>query len=264
MTIKRILITGAAGAVASHLIPALAGNSILRLSDMAGCRRVEAGDGIAGEWVDGDLTDADVAVEAVRDVDAVVHLAGNGDPLATFDQLDQPNFRAASTVMDAASRAGVRRLIFASSVHAMGRYDMIGPTPISSGWPQAPCCEYGASKVYGEVLGRIYADRTDMRVIVLRLGAVVERPRSVGGASRWLAPDDLQLLVRSALAADVRYGVYHAVSASPDQRWDIRNAQDELGYIPTRNVEEFSSSLHADNRPMPHGPLDLSDVSSAS
>jgi nucleoside-diphosphate-sugar epimerase len=224
-----ILLTGASGRVAQQL---LAGPEVpwdVRLTD-----RTEPPGVTAGLLV-GELTDPQLLDRALEGVDAVVHLAGNPDPAAQWRELRQPNVEGFVALLAAAERHGVRRVVFASSVHAMGAYEGSGRWPVDPTWPPAPCCAYGATKAFDEALARAYAYRTGLSLVGLRLGLCSPDPTADEARAGWLAPADLRQIVGRAVAADVGFGVHSAVSWASRARWDLRTAMSELGYDPVRD-----------------------------
>ncbi|WP_298328390.1 NAD(P)-dependent oxidoreductase [Haloactinopolyspora sp.] len=236
MAQRKVLVTGASGRVAEMLRAGLDGVHI---------RAVDRGDlpADAGhETAVGDLANRPFAEEVVDGVDVVVHLAANPAPYASWDDLRAPNVEALVNIVDAANRAGVRRVVLASSVHAMGGYVRPGVV-VEPDWPVRPCCRYGATKAFSEAYGRMTALTTDMSVICLRLGACLPRPVDSGSAPGWLAPEDLQQLVRRCLEADVRTGTYFGVSANTRTAFDIANARAELGYEPRHDSEAYAADL---------------------
>ncbi|WP_020576226.1 NAD-dependent epimerase/dehydratase family protein [Actinopolymorpha alba] len=253
---RTVLLTGAAGQVARHLLPGLSGYA-RRLVDVV--QPLPAAD--PPEHTDvrvGDLADRAFATEVVQGVDTVVHLAANPRAQASWDALRTPNVDLVATILDAAQRADVRRVILASSVHAMGGYVQQEQHPVDPFWPPSPCCAYGATKAFAEALGRTYSYRTGLSVVCLRFGAVQDRPFAVGSMPSWLAPADLRhLVVRAIEAADVRFGVYHGVSANTRHEWDTSNARAEIGYAPTGDSEVFFTELDPNPRRSlcPRGPV---------
>lgn len=235
-----VLVTGAAGGVAGLLRPGLT-EFDLRAADL---REVTGWEG--AEIRTGDLTDPDFTAAAVDGMDAVVHLAANPHPGASWNELRGPNTDAVVTLLDAAWKAGVGRVVLASSVHAVGGYVAEGLPPgavVDPGWPPRPCCTYGATKVFAEAYARTVADGGGLSVLCLRLGGVLPRPIDTGNLLGWLAPDDLRRLVRAALAADVRYGCYFGVSANTRGIFDYANATAELGYRPEADSETYADDV---------------------
>lgn len=225
-TSPRVLVTGASGAVGTVLVSALAGSVSLRQADLRPVRHPSETDDV----VVGDLADPSVAARAVDCVDAVVHLAGIPTAGASWDALMQANLLATATLLDAAARAGVGRLVLASSVHVTGGYNDPTGWPVSPDWAARPCCRYGASKATGELLAQIFAaERTDVSVVALRLGLVADRPRWTGEARGWTPSTSLGAVVRAALAAPSGYQVHFAVAEARTPRYDTSSLRPGLG-----------------------------------
>ncbi|GAA5029353.1 NAD(P)-dependent oxidoreductase [Actinopolymorpha pittospori] len=262
MVQRTVLLTGAAGSVGQFLLPGLS-EYALRLTDLPE-RESElshlAGEALSTEVRTGDLADRAFTEGLVKDVDTVVHLAGNPAAPSSWAQLRVPNIEVVETVLDAAQAAGVRRVILASSVHAMGAYVQREQHPVDPAWPPSPCCVYGATKAFAEAIGRTYTYRTGLSVVCLRFGGVQKRPVAVGSLPSWIAPEDLRQLVVAAIEADtarVAFGVYHGISANTRREWDTSNAQADLGYEPTRDSEIFLGEIDPDTTRglCPPGPL---------
>ena len=168
---RRVLITGARGRIGTVLRPALRdGLEELRLSDLS-----EPDDLVSPEtFVAADLTDQAAVQAAVDGVDAVVHLGAVPTETA-FEAIAGPNLHGAFHVFEACRRAGVRRVVYASSNHATGMY--APGEPLDGAQPPRPDGLYGASKVWGEALGRLYVDKFGLEVVCLRIGSFQPRPR---------------------------------------------------------------------------------------
>lgn len=237
--VERVLITGAAGAIGSVLRERLGGRyPTLRLFDVKDLG--DAGDG--EEVLQGDLGD-DAAVDtAVAGADAVVHLAAIPHE-DTFAAIAEHNICGTYAVFEAARRHGIRRLVFASSNHATGFYptaQRIGPDD-----PVRPDTYYGVSKVFGEALGRLYADKFGLEVVCLRIGAFEERPTTPRDLSLWLSHRDAaQLVLRSIEAPYVRFAIVYGVSATSRGWWD-NPAADLIGYQPQDNADDYAEAVLA-------------------
>lgn len=232
-----VLITGAAGNVAGQLRPGLEGLD-LRVTD----RRAVPGWGPA-EVVTGDLADPAFAARAVDGVDTVIHLAANPVPSAPWADLRGPNVGAAATLLDAAAAAGVAKVVLATSIHVAGGHVRAGKVIVEPSWQARPCCRYGAAKAFAEAYGYAAAATSGTSVLCLRLGLCLPAPTTTGNLAEWLAPADLRRLVRGALAAEVRYGVYFGVSANTRRLFDLGNAREELGYEPVLDSELFAHTV---------------------
>ncbi|MGW0226739.1 NAD-dependent epimerase/dehydratase family protein [Actinopolymorpha singaporensis] len=239
---RRLLLTGAAGGVAAMLAPGFGTHPDLDGWDLVRTDRVEGRgtDPVDAVDVVGDLADPAFLARVTGGVDAVVHLAANADPTASWDDLRVPNVDVVAALL----ATGVPRIVLASSAHAMGQYARPGAPLIDPSWPAAPCCAYGATKAFGEALGRAHAYRTGASVVALRLGATTERPLASSALDGWLGPDDLRQLVARALAADVSYAVCPGISANTRTRWLTHNA---IGYHPEQDSETYAGEVPADD-----------------
>ncbi len=234
---SNVLVTGAAGNVAQMLWPGLDGVKVRAVD-------VREFSGWAGaDMAVGDLADPGFVSTVLSGVDAVVHLAANPMPMARWADLRAPNIDAVVNVLESARSLGVRKVVLASSVHAVGGYVGSDMGVIEPSWPARPCCAYGATKVFAEGYGHMVSATSDVSVVVLRLGACQWRPVDTGALAGWLAPDDLQRMVRAALDADVSYGTYFGVSANTRTAYDIDNARRDLRYEPMGDSEEFAAEL---------------------
>jgi uronate dehydrogenase len=243
----RILITGAAGGVGSFLVAGLpAMGWQVRGFDL---RPGTQTDGV--EWVTGDVRDADALDAAMVDVEAVVHLAGIPGEKA-FPEILSVNIDGSYQLFEAARRAGIGRLVYASSNHAVGftpRADLVGVDV-----RPRPDTFYGLSKVFGEGLASLYSDRYGMRVACIRIGSCFARPSRVRQLSTWLSPDDAVRLVHACLTApDLTYAVVYGISANTRGWWDLEPAR-ALGYRPRDDAERYAAEVLAE-----HGPLDDED-----
>jgi uronate dehydrogenase len=237
-----ILVTGAAGHIGSFLVAGLPplGWRVRGFDLRAGA----AADGV--EWVTGDIQDATALRDAMLGVEAVVHLAAIPTE-APFADLLRANIDGAYQVFEAARRAGVSRMVYASSNHAVGftpRAPLVG-----SEVRHRPDTLYGLTKVFGEALGSLYADRFGMRVACLRMGACVERPTAARELETWLSPGDAVRLVHACLTApDLDYAVLFGTSANSRGWWDLAPAR-ALGYLPQDDAETFAAEILASQGP---------------
>lgn len=228
-TLHRVLMTGASGALGRLLAPALAVAGALRTADL-----VPTGDdtGVA-EVVLGDLADPHVAARAVEGVEAIVHLAGIPTAGTAWGPLVQANLLTTATLLDEAARAGVTRLVLASSVHVTGGYGDPADWPVGPERPARPCCRYGVSKATTELLAqRFAADRRGVSAVALRLGLVADRPRWTREAKGWTPSAALAPLVGAALTAAPGYQVHYAVARAERPRYDLTSLVRDLGATP--------------------------------
>lgn len=241
-----VLITGAAGRIGTVLrrgLPPLGWP--LRLLDAVP---------MPGEpdAVCADIRDEPRLLAALAGVQAVVHLAGLPRE-DRFDRILAANIEGSYRVFEAARLAGVPRVVYASSNHAVGftpRQPLVGVDV-----PPRPDTLNGLSKVYGEALGRLYADKYGLQVACLRIGSCFERPTTVRQLSTWLSHGDAVRLVHACLTApDLDYAVAYGVSANTRGWWDLQPAL-ALGYRPADDAEAYAEQvLAACGQPDPADP----------
>ena len=238
---KTILITGAGGGVGTHLRQQLAGNYALRLSDI---RRLKPG---AGEtFVQGDVANLDDMLRATQGVDAFVHLGGYSVE-GPWEDILNANIVGCYNAFEAARRNGVKRILFATSNHAVGFYrrDQV----IDHRVYIRPDSRYGVSKVFGEALGSLYADKYGMEVFCMRIGNVGTVPIDKRRLSIWISPRDLAQLVTIGIEhPDVRFEIVYGVSNNRRSWYDNRNAT-RLGYRPADDSETFAAEVLAREQP---------------
>jgi nucleoside-diphosphate-sugar epimerase len=206
----------------------------------------------------GDISDLDSILPAFEGVQSVVHLAASAAVGSSWEQVLKNNLIGAYNVFEAARRHGVERVVFASSNHAVGSYEDAdapqiyepnNPRDVDEHADLRPDSLYGVSKVFGEALGRYYADHQGLRVIALRIGWVMEnddpddlsdddgegldpRTRRAQRRAMWLSHRDTAELVACALTADVRWALVYGVSDNPGRFWSLDHARDVLGFVP--------------------------------
>ncbi len=203
-----------------------------------------------------DIADLDAIQPAFAGVDAVVHLAANASMSAPFDETLRANVIGTYNVFEAARRAGVGRVVSASSGATVSGYEREMPyRALVTGcggevteWPMIthespvrPAGLYGVSKVWGEALARQYADAHEMSTICLRIGHVTaeDRPLSPRDFSVWCSQRDIARMIDLCLKApaSLRFDVFFAVS---DNRWsyrDLDHARRVLGFEPLDAAE---------------------------
>jgi uronate dehydrogenase len=236
----RVLLTGAAGGIGTVLRGGLPARGwALRCLDVVPVPDVRPDE----DHVVADVADLAAMTDATQGVDAVVHLAGiSGE--STWDSILQANIQGTYAVLEAARRAGVSRVVFASSNHATG----FTPRPAAGqlgefDGPARPDTYYGVSKVAGEALGALYADRYGMDVVCLRIGNASPEPTQPRHLAIWLSPDDGVSLVDAALRApSPGFAVVWGVSGNTRNWWDLTAAR-ALGYEPADDAEVYAAAL---------------------
>jgi nucleoside-diphosphate-sugar epimerase len=230
---KRVLVTGAAGRIGSYFAEHSGRKYQLRLMDR------EFGEALErlrqyGEVMAGSLSDLEFLKKACEGIDTVVHLAGNPDASAVWHDLLEANIVGTYHAFVAAKSAGVRRVIYASSIHAVSGYPV--RVQVKTDEPVNPGDLYGVSKCFGEALGRYMAEQEGMSVIALRIGAFqpIEKAReSLQYIDSFVSQRDLDQLIRRSIDVEnVRFAIVHCLSGNRFERLDISGARELLGYVP--------------------------------
>ena len=250
---QTVLITGASGNLGGKLRKHLEGRYPLRLLDREprGDRDIIAAD--LGRWEAG-------WVGQFAGVDTVFHLAADPTAHQTWPNLLGPNVDAVAHVYQAAVRAGVRRVVYASSNHVLGGYKDdpeparlttdLAPRPGAryvAGGEARDSTAYAAAKLFGERLGKCYAEVYPLSVLAVRIGWVRpgdNRPQDVpperGDWFRlmWLSNRDFCALMECCLLADdsLRFAVLNGMSANTGMRWDLGETTRLVGYRPQDDV----------------------------
>ena len=236
---KRVLITGAAGMIGQVLMSRLADTYELRGLD------IRPAPGIATVSV----VDYDALLPHCAGVNVVVHLGAvvRGDE--PWEAVLQHNIIGTRNVFEAARVQGVQRVIFASSHQATRVYEDLEPyasvlaggekpadfCPIGPDIPFRPSGFYGASKAFGEILGRVYSDHHGLSVLCIRI--VQANRENHPHSPRWFSHNDVEQMVRKCIEEkDLPFGVYYGVSANRHAIWDILNAEQNLGYRPIDGI----------------------------
>ncbi|MFI5780325.1 NAD-dependent epimerase/dehydratase family protein [Nocardia sp. NPDC051570] len=235
-----MLITGAAGNVATLLRSRMIrADRLLRLVDIAEISA--AGPGERVEILRGSVTDLEEMTSACVGVDAVVHLAALSTEHPWAEVLLH-NIHGSYVVFEAARRAGVSRVVFASSAHAVGFHPNDGKQAPDYLSPR-PDTFYGLSKATGEALGSLYHDRYGLDVICLRIGGCFPRPLDTDMLASWLSPDDAARLVEAALSApSPGFRVVWGISANTRRWWSLHEAR-SLGYHPRDDSERHAHEI---------------------
>lgn len=205
-----LLITGAAGRIGSALRPRLlsAGHDLVLLDERTPSDPIAAGE----RFVPGSVNDVGALDDALIGADTVVHLAGIPTE-APWDDLVAANLTGTKNVLERAAGAGVRRVLQASSIHAVGLVPepLDEPGTVPGDRLPRPDTYYGVTKAGMELLGTLFADRSGMSIVSARIGAFGERPSSRRALLMWTSPNDLLRLVLATI--DLREPGHHVVWA---------------------------------------------------
>jgi uronate dehydrogenase len=233
---SRVLITGAAGRFGAVIAGGLgkAGRELV-LTDIVAIPAAPEG----AEVTRGDLSDLATAVELVRDVETVVHTAGIPDE-APFDELLRANIQATYNVFEAARLNRVPRVIFTSSAHVVGFYPRGQAVDELS--PVRPDSVYATTKVFGEALGRLYAEKFGLEVICLRLGSFRPVPENRRQLSTWLSPRDAVQLVERCIEADpASFSIVYGISSNASAWWTDGSAE-RIGFRPIDSADDHEGA----------------------
>lgn len=246
---RRVLITGAAGRIGTAFRKYYGDRYELRLVD---CKPVDAPG--SHESRVADLVSLEAARQACQGIDTIVHLAADPSPSATFYETLLPlNIQMTYNLFHAAVEQDCRRLVFASSIHAVNAYPL--DYQIHPDDPVRPGDLYGVTKCFGEALCAYYAEREGLSCIPVRIGAFGTPDRVAKSSdprllALWVSDRDLCQLLHRCIEApdDVRYLLVQGVSDNQFKRLDIGNAREVLGYAPQDNAFRISNKAHLDPR----------------
>jgi nucleoside-diphosphate-sugar epimerase len=230
----RVLLTGAAGRIGTAFFQATASRYHFRLAD----RAIDSLPVTEGhEIVQLDIADLDACRAACAGMHAVVHLAADPSPEADFyGSLLDNNIKGTFNIFRAAKDAGCRRVVFASSVHAVAGYPV--DTPIPTDVPVRPLNMYGVSKCFGEAVAACFAYGENLPAIAIRIGAYeapwLRASPTPANLSAYVSPRDLnQILVRCLEAPpEVRFAIVNGQSNNRVSRLDLASTRALLGYAP--------------------------------
>ena len=189
-----------------------------------------------------DVRDTTALVPLLDACDAVVHLASIAEE-TTFEVALDTHLRVTHSVLEAMLGAGVPRIVYASSNHAVGftpRETMAGVAT-----RLRPDTFYGVGKAACETLCSLYVDRHRIEAACLRIGSFRDRPESRRELSTWLSHGDAVRLVEACLTApDLDFAVAYGISANTRAWWDLDPAR-RLGYRPQDDAETYAGSILA-------------------
>ena len=239
---KTVLITGAAGDVGTHLRRELAGKYQIRASDLRQLKEKLKGQ----QFMRADISKMSDALRITRGVDAVIHLGGYSVE-GPWEGILSANIVGCYNVFEAARRNGVKRILFPTSNHATGYYRR--DQSIDHRVYPKPDSRYGVSKVFGEALGSLYADKYGMEVFCMRIGNVNPVPIDKRRLSIWFSPRDLAQLVTIGIEhPGIRFEIVYGVSGNTRSWYDNSNAI-RLGYKPKDNSEAYAPEVLRREKP---------------
>ncbi len=244
----KIAVTGSAGNIGKRLCP-----------DLKRDHEVVAID-IRDADVIADIRDFEAIKRALAGCDAIVHLGGISNNEAPWQPIYEANIGGTYNVYEAARQVGCKRIVFASSNHAVGWYEVDFEKPalyrgetgeiIGTDAPLRPDGYYGVSKAFGEALGRYYSDAFGMKIVCIRIGSVTPTDTPEGGGATlgylgvpreillerlkttWMSHRDLARLIRAILVSDVPFAVVYGIGDNPNRFFDLEPGRTLFGFWP--------------------------------
>lgn len=236
----RVLVTGAAGSIGRIICPGLSHHG----HEVVGLDLVPEPPGHDGAWHTADCADP-TAVEAIvaeSRPDAIVHLAGHPGEGSLAESLVS-HTHTTGALLDAMVAHDVRRIVYASSNHAVGRTPRTDLLTVDT--RARPDTFYGAAKVAAEAVLSLYADRYGIDAVSCRIGSFLEEPTTQRNLATWLSHDDCVRMVQAALTApSPGYAVLYGISANTRAWWDLEPGR-ALGYRPLDDAEAWADRIPA-------------------
>lgn len=236
---NRVMITGAAGAVGRELRKSgtRLGKAV-RLTDRVASASLNAHE----DDQPFPLDDFATAMAAVKGCDAIVHL-GALSVEGAWDEILHSNIMGTYNIYEAARRNGVKRIVYASSIHAIGYYERT--ETIDAKVPTRPDSLYGVSKTFGENLARMYFDKFGIESVCLRIGTCIQAPVDRRHLITWISYRDLRQVVEKCLSAPrVGFMICYPTSNNREAFWDDRAAS-VLGFKPEDSADDYREAVLA-------------------
>jgi uronate dehydrogenase len=238
--LKKLLLTGAAGGVGRAIRPLLGEIAEhVVLSDIGEIADVGANE----SFIRCDLADK-AGVYSLFDggVDGVIHLGGISIE-KPFDLILQGNIVGLYNLYEAARHNGMPRIVFASSNHTIGYYER-NERIDNTVYPR-PDSLYGVSKVFGEAVASLYADKFGQETLSVRIGSCFEKPVNTRMLATWLSYRDfVSLCQRAFVAPKIGHTIVFGASANDEQWWDNSKAA-FLGWQPKDSAAQWRAEVEA-------------------
>lgn len=242
-----VLLTGASGRVGTAIREGIGTKYDFRLMD-----REPPAEALEHPLFVGDIRDRDILAEAMEGVGVVIHLAGDPRTDAPWESVLRNNIDGTRSVFEEAVEAGVEKIVFASSNHAVGHYETDREPEIYRSDDEfrldgtelpRPSNLYGVSKATGEILGRYYHDEYDRSVLNVRIGNLAEGhpPRNYErGQAMWLSHRDCAHLFDRAIQATYGYEIVYGISDNDRKYYSLERAREVLDYEPQDNSGAYT------------------------
>jgi uronate dehydrogenase len=242
--VQRIVITGAAGAIGVLLRTQLARpDRELVLLDLVTPSAPAAGEAV--RTVTASVDDLEALLAAAQGADAIIHLAGLATGGHRWDDYVRVNLTGTYNVLEAARRADVPRVVYASSNHAVGFTERPAGGELPATLEPRPDSYYGVCKVAGEALCSLYHDRHGLDAICLRIGSCRAVPDDRRCLWSWLSyPDTVRLVEASLTAPSPGFRIVWGVSANTRRWWSLEEGR-AIGYEPEDDAEDHVEAILA-------------------
>ena len=229
---KKIFIAGSSGKIGQLLVSNLRDKYKLVLGDIA------PKDSDTHEI---DLMKPDSYANLFEGVDCLIHLAGVCDEIPEWQRTLEVNVIGSAHIFEAARVAGVKRIIYASSVQAVGYYPRAQElTTLTSARPDNM---YGVSKAAVEAMAHLYADKYGISCICLRIHSLEEKPITPRHLTTWLSQSDALRLLRASIEAkNIHYAILNGVSKNTQRK--AFNGGSHVPFSPKDNAEDFRGQIH--------------------
>jgi nucleoside-diphosphate-sugar epimerase len=233
------LLTGGCGKIGSYFVRFASDQYFFRVADKVAWDTKKLGS-FSGESLVADLQNLDACRQACEGMEMVIHLAADPSPDADFmGSLLGNNIVATYNLFRAAREAGCRRVIYASSIHAVGAYPE--DVQVKADMAVRPNDFYGVSKCFGEALAAYYAFNEGLPSIALRIGAYLF-PHEIGllaphEQAAFINPDDFNnLLIKCLEKPGITFAIAHAISDNKYKRLDLTETKELFDYEPKVDV----------------------------
>ena len=248
--LKKIVLTGARGALGTVLREPLSAMAETLLSTDI----LDAPDRLLPNesFVRADLAERGEIAPLMEGAEMVAHFGSKVDE-APFDELLGPNYIGAYNIWESAYQAGARRIVFASSVHAVGMYRANEGIDLDA--RHRPATFYGLAKCFTEDMARMYWEKRGLETVAIRIFSCTPEPGNARALSTWLSYPDLVRLVTRAIDSPTT-GYTEIFGISNNDRAQVSNAKANfLGYRPQDNAEDYAEQILG--KGLPPDPQDL-------
>ncbi|HEX8524236.1 MAG TPA: NAD(P)-dependent oxidoreductase [Tepidisphaeraceae bacterium] len=245
---RKVLVTGAAGNIGSYFAEHGRKKYDLRLmvrptDDEQAIKKLSKW----GEVVKAELSELERLKEHCVGIDTIVHMAANPSPNTDWESALNDNIIGTYNIFVAAKSAGCRRVIYASSIHAVSGYP--DDVQVKTSEPVNPGDLYGVTKCFGEALGRYMAEKEGVSCIALRIGAfqpleAAEQEKGIWMMDAFVSRRDLnQLIEKSIDVENLTFAILHGLSNNRFKRLDISDARELVGYDPQDDLTDINPDI---------------------